>query len=267
VWKRADLKLAWSQSLVILIVLNALFAVVNTIDGLQLWMQDSLPAGLDYKAFLHAGVNNLIAATVLAAIVLAAIFQQQPEVARSRALRALGHLWIVQNLILAASVYRRDYFYVLATNLLTEKRVYVLCFLGLVLVGYSFLAIHVHRGGGLARLLWRNTLVAFALFYVMQFLDVGGYVSRWCARKTIAEATWGFDVTYWSTQGSTAWPALLAVANGPEGHPQRENARTLIEQLRKDEASTQPPDWRAWQWLEAKNRAQLLAAGTAEPPL
>jgi hypothetical protein len=263
-WRRADANLAWKQNLVVLLSLNALFAVVNTIDGVQLWMHDSLPEGIDHKAFLHAGVNNLIAATVLAAAVLATMFQQQPEITRSRLLRGLAYLWIVQNLVLAASVYRRDYFYVMETNLLTEKRVYVLCFLGLVVVGYFFLALHVTRGGGLARLVRRNVAAAFILFYAMQFIDVGGMVSRWCAAKSIADFSWRFDVKYWSTQGHTAWPAILAVAQAPEGHPQREEARRYVAEKQEEENRTVTDDWRSWQWLEAKNRRELLAAEAAQ---
>ncbi len=258
VWRRPDAKLAWMQSLSALLALNGLFALVNTIDVVDLWSRVTLPEGMSHKDFLHAGVNNLIVATVLAAVVLAVIFQQAPEVTRSRALRWLGHLWIAQNLMLAASVIRRDYLYVEATHLLTEKRVYVLCFLGLVAVGYGFLAMQVQRGGRLARLVWHNTMAAFVLCYGMQFLDVAGFVSGWCARKSIADLSWGFDVTYWSTQGSAAWPAILAVAEAPEGHPNRAQARTSVAELRARERDDTSREWRSWQWLDARNRAQLF---------
>jgi len=258
-WQRSDTRLAWLQSLLVLAALNALFAMVNTIDVFNLWMQSSTPSTVDPKEFVHAGVNSLIVATVLAAIVLAAMFQQSREVTGSRALRALGYLWILQNILLAASVFRRDWLYVAESHLLTEKRVYVLCFLSLVVAGYGFLAVHVQRGGGLGRLLWRNTIATFILFYTMQFLDVGGLVSRWCARKSLDDLTWGFNVTYWSTQGPPAWPAILAVAHARAEHPQRDKAREYLAQLRSALLAEDDSDWRAWQWRGAANRAQVLA--------
>jgi hypothetical protein len=257
-WNRPDQRLAWLQCVIALAMLNALFALVNTVGVVEFWSPILARDGMSQKDLVHDGVHHLVAATVLAALVLAGMFQQQPALTKSRTLRGLGHLWIVQNLIMAACVFRRDYLYVLETHLLTEKRIYVMCFLGLVVFGYALLGLHVQRGGRLAWLLRSNVLAAFALFYVIQFCDVSGFASQWCARKTLTEPGWEFDSCYWTTQGAAAWPAILAVAESPVDRPTRTDARIYLTRIRTQQAGLQT-DLRAYQWREAKNRAALLA--------
>lgn len=258
VWRRPDQRVAWLQCVMVLVFLNALFAVVNTVDVVEFWNPSVTAESASLKEDLHDRVHNLIAATVLAAIVLAGMFQQQPELTRSQTLRGLGHLWIVQNLILAACICRRDYFYVMNSQFLTEKRIYVMCFLALVVLGYFFLAIHVQRGGRLGWLLGRNALATFALFYVIQFCDCAGYASNWCAQKAVSESAWRFDARYWATQGPAAWPAILKVAKSPREGATKSNAVIYLAEVR-ELARQAKWDWRSYQWRETRNVTVILA--------
>ena len=136
-----------------------------------------LPEGVTLSEFVHSGVSSLIFATLLSAVVLTTMFQQSIEIVRSRGLKALALLWIVQNLVLIAGVFRRLSLYVEGYQL-SEQRIYVGCFLLLVTTGFGLLAWHVARDGSLRTLIFRNVLAIFALFFVLQFPDVAGYVAR-----------------------------------------------------------------------------------------
>jgi hypothetical protein len=252
---RSDASFAAKQSIATLIVVNALFLVVNTLDAIHLWLHRTIPVGISHFEYIHQGVNNLIVATVLAAIVLVVIFHQQPTVSRSPVLRFFGHLWVLQNLILTAGVFLRDILYVGDSQMLTEKRIYVGCFLGLVVIGYLFLALHIHRGSPLSTLLWRNVVATFVVFYAMQFLDVRGFAAMWTADKAKA-GEWRFDSRYWSTQGPEAWPAIASVAEGAANPEDRENARKHLSSLRELYGNPEP-DWRAWQARTERNRPVL----------
>jgi Domain of unknown function (DUF4173) len=245
-WVRADAGFARKQSIAALVVVNGLFLVVNTLDVIHLWLHRRIPDGISHYTYIHQGVNNLIVATVLAAVVLVIIFHQQPAVSRSRPLRWLGYVWIVQNLMLAAGVFLRDALYVSHSQMLTEKRIYVGCFLALVVLGYGFLALHIHRGSPLSRLLWRNAVATFILIYVIQFLDVRGFAARCCAEKA-ERGEWAFDARYWATQGPAAWPAIAAVATGAARPDVRSAAAEQLVKLRSRHVLREAPDWRSWQ--------------------
>jgi len=78
---------AFWRSALILVSLNALFLIANGIDAVCLWANRSLPAGVTYAAFVHQGTGQLIAATILAAAVLAWLFNQDEKLTGNPALR------------------------------------------------------------------------------------------------------------------------------------------------------------------------------------
>ena len=217
-WRRGDASIAFWQSAMILGALNVLFFAVNTIDAIFLWKRAAVPAGVVPKIYLHEGVNSLIAATVLAGIVLTILFQQSSAVTGPRVLKALAFAWVAQNLALIAGVFLRLKLYVEMEEM-TEKRVYVACFLLLVTLGFGFLCAHVWRGREAGRLIWRNAVATFTLFFVLQFLNVVGWVvARNFARWEGGLERFGLNLAYNLTLGPDAWPVMVDVAKRlPEG--------------------------------------------------
>ncbi len=244
----------------ILAVLNALFFAVNTIDVVYLWLHTAIPEGMNGKQFLHEGVNSLIAATVLAGVVLTFLFQQSADVARAGTLRGLAFAWIAQNLVLIAGVFFRLKLYV-DTEEMTAKRVYVACFLLLVTAGFVFLCAHVRRGRTAPRLIWRNAVAVFTLFFVLQFLDVIGWVCRYnVERGPKRGAGYGFNIAYQLTLGPDAWPVLLhAAETAPEGVV-RDNLRLgLREVARTERARLAQVNWREQQFRRDRHARELFA--------
>jgi hypothetical protein len=260
---RADLVVALWQSCAVFAVLNVLFFVVNTIDVIYLWNHAGLPANVSLSEFVHQGVYSLIFAVLLSAVVIAGVFQQEANVTRHRALKALAWVWIAQNLLLIAGVFLRLKLYVDAYQL-SELRVYVGCFLLLVTAGFSLLALHVARSGSLGTLLWRNVLATFALFFVMQFPDVAGGVARFNVRQWEREPGRTLDLKYLEALGPGAWPALTAVATSRESDRSAvREAREMILRLAAAELDERTKrDWRSFQARRDTHGRELIAAAT-----
>ena len=266
-WRRADASIAFWQSVMILAVLNALFFAVNTIDVVYLWMHTAVPAGLNGKQFLHDGVNSLITATVLAGIVLTFLFQQSEEVTHPPALKGLAFAWIAQNLVLIAGVFLRLKLYVV-TEEMTAKRVYVACFLLLVTLGFAFLCAQVRRGREAGRLVWRNAVTTFALFFVLQFLDVIGWVCRFnVTRGTANPDAMNFNISYQLTLGPNAWPVLLQARKTLPAGELRDDLRLGLREVARRTKDFAGINWRETQFRRDQNTAALFAWAKPLGPL
>ncbi|MGI8602123.1 MAG: DUF4153 domain-containing protein [Verrucomicrobiales bacterium] len=261
-----DLVVAHWRSVSILLVLNGLFVAANTIDALYLWIDQRLPEGVTYSEFVHNGVHNLIAAVLLSALLLTAIFQQASQVTTSKLLRGLSLAWIAQNVVLIASVLLRLKLYVDAYQL-TEQRVYAGCFLVLVTTGFGLLAWRIQSAKSLKWLFSASAISAFALFFIMQFADVAKWVADYNVSRWQHDRSRTLDVTYLGSLGPSASPALINVAktaNRPEAHEafQKIQQRKIFERQRLADLN-----WRSWQAREIRH-ARLLVEGeirTARP--
>jgi hypothetical protein len=262
IWTRRDVAIGFWQSVATLGALNALFFCVNTIDVTFLWMHGQLPEGVDPRTFLHEGTHSVITATVLAAIVLSAVFQQQVEISRHRLVRWLGHLWIAQNLLLLLGVAQRLNLYYEFSHLLTAKRIHLACFLGLVALGFVFLIFHLQRGPDLRRLLWRNAFSAFGLLYVLQFINTTGLAAAWNVHRWEVQPDWGINHEYLRLQGFDAWPSLIRLAQSEStGDPAVNGARrTVLELAYAERNRLAGLDWRERQLRRDAYAVELVQA-------
>jgi hypothetical protein len=261
-WHRSEASVALWQSVLILAALNALFFAVNTIDVIYLWQRAAVPEGVDPKAYLHEGVNSLIAATVLAGVVLTFLFQQSANITQSDTLKALAFTWIAQNLVLIAGVFFRLKLYVEMQEM-TEKRVYVACFLLLVTVGFAFLSLHVLHGRGASRLVWRNAIATFVLFFVLQFLNVAGWICRWNFERWQAQSgAAGLNVAYNLTLGPDAWPVLAEMTTTLPPSNLRSDLILGLRVVARAEGADRAVNWRERQFRR-DHGARLLAAWAA----
>lgn len=267
---RPDHRLATWQSAAVLVALNGLFCFVNTIDAIYLWAGGPLPAGVWHSEFVHQGVWSLTGAVVLSAFVIAGLFQQEDRVADRRWLKNLAHLWVVQNLVLVAGVFLRLKLYVVFDNQLTEKRVYVACFLLLVSAGFVFLAWFVEKRRTFNWLLGRNAMATFLLLFILQFPDVRGMIARCNTALWIAAAQdrdpESFDLEYNASLGPGAWSQLSVLAASERAPRLAARAREKLAAFRRQEsAAAAAENWRDWQGRRTWARAGLLVA-TGEMP-
>jgi len=244
---------------------NALFFAANTTDAIYLWRQAGLPTGVNASRYLHEGVYALIAAVVLAAGLLAALFHQSENVSRNPLLRGLAVAWIAQNLVLIGGVMRRLQLYIDAYQF-SELRVYVGCFLLLVTVGFLLLAGHVWRGLNLGRLLLQNAAATVFLFFVLQFSDVGTWVAHQNVARWKADPQRSLDLDYLVALGSRGWPALDELAGDPRQTSVRDRAREILRGMAvRERERSLTRDWRATQTRRDQRAASLIHAHLPPP--
>ena len=249
--------LALWRSITVLAVLNALFFAANTADALYLWTGGALPEGVTYSEFVHHGVQNLIAAVLLSAVVIVLIFQQVPAIRTAPAVKALSLFWIAQNVVLITGVLLRLQRYVDVYDL-SELRVYVGCFLLLVTVGFGLLTVHVIRHKGLGWLLFTNLVATFALFFVLQFLDVAKWVAESNVARWEANRSRTLDVDYLASLGTSAIPSLIRVAEMPDRAEAHQAFLIIQKRMRRAQTYLAELNWRSWQQRDVRNM-RLLA--------
>jgi len=257
-WNRSETTFAQWQSGLLLLAVNAVFFAANSADVLYLWARAEIPGGVSPSRFLHEGVAALIVATVLAGLVLAVVFNQQTEISGSKILRALGLLWIAQNLLLIAGVFRRLELYVEAFQL-SELRVYVGCFLLVVSIGFFLLGRNVWRGMNLGRLILGNVASVLGLFFVLQFCDVGTWVGQWNVERWREGKHTTVDLNYLVELRSRGWPALAEIAVQEKDPGMQMRAHVALADLSEAERRLRENrDWRSFQWRRDQRFESIL---------
>lgn len=118
-----------------LVLLNALLLMVNLIDISYLWFNFQYTEDKPVYKLVHEGTELLIISIVLAMAILLFFFKGNLNFyRRNKWLKAGAYAWILQNLVLVVSVGLRDYYYI-AKHGLAYKRIGVLFFLLMVLIG------------------------------------------------------------------------------------------------------------------------------------
>jgi hypothetical protein len=256
-WRRRDENMGRWQSAIILAVVNALFFFVNTIDVVYLWSSAALPAGVNPSAYLHEGVQGLIFAVLLSALVLLLLFQQQ--LARgSRMLKWLSTAWVLQNMVVLAGVFLRLKLYVDELQL-TLLRLGVGLFLLLVIIGFALLTIYFWQSRSLSWLVQRNILATFLLFFTVQFLDLNRFIAEYNVDRWISKKERYPDVKYLSRLEPGSWPALQRLAERAGDPGSITAAGYLMECGPNAEEYLSKATWRNWERNRYRRSLELQA--------
>jgi len=247
------------RTLLILIVVNALFFWANGLDACFLWMSAKLPANVSYSEFVHEGALSLTVTTLLSAAVLVVLFQQCDALTRNGWVQGLAMLCIAQNAFLISSVGLRLKLYVEAYEL-SVLRVHVCTFLVLVVAGYALLVWRIVRGKSLNWLIFSNAAAVLGLFYIVQFVDVSGIVARYNTSCWLERRGRSLDMNYLCRLGPSSLPQLVRIEREAKGTQQ---ARRASQELLKARHSWEggSRDWRHWQWREEDVRNQVFSTG------
>jgi hypothetical protein len=128
-----------------LVMLNVLLLFINAIDVVYVWFGFTYTPNLNLKDYVHEGTGMLIFSIVLAMAVLLFFFRGNLNFyKKNKWLRYGAYGWIVQNAILVVSVLLRDYYYIQHMGL-AYKRIGVLVFLSMVLMGLVTVLIKIHQ--------------------------------------------------------------------------------------------------------------------------
>jgi hypothetical protein len=143
--------------------LNLLLLSLNIVDIFSLWLKKRINQDFNYSAELHEGTNALICSIVLAMIVILYFFRSNINFyQKNKTIRLLAYIWMCQNIFLITSVFLRDYNYI-DFHGLTYKRIGVLVFLLLCIIGLVTVYLKVKHKKTLFYLLKTNGLVWYIL--------------------------------------------------------------------------------------------------------
>ncbi|WP_316807242.1 DUF4173 domain-containing protein [Pedobacter agri] len=168
--RKMALKTEYIIAIISFTALNILLLLLNGIDIWWLWLgKGKNLAETNYSAELHDGTNALIFSIVLAMAIIVYFFRGNLNFySKSKTLKTLAVIWMIQNCVLIISVFIRDAHYIEVYGL-TYKRIGVIVFALLCIIGLSTVYVKVTSQKTLFYLLkingniWYILLLAFSL--------------------------------------------------------------------------------------------------------
>ena len=263
------------MGLILLVMVNLLLLVVNIVDINWVWIGFEVPEGFSLKQFVHEGTWLLIISILLSMLIMLRLFRaNQNFYARSRPLRALAFVWIAQNFILGISVFIRNYHYIHFHGL-AYKRIGVIVFLLLVLVGLVTLYLKIRDRKSLYHVLRVNAWAAFAAMVGLTLVNWDGLIARY----NLAHWNQGqIDVDNYLAMSDKVLPLLYAnkerVNEQMQKHRTNEEvwiSRTSMEAFAPDLESKRKAflvrwsgtGWQGWNLADARTFAELERMGLA----
>lgn len=158
--------------------LNLLLLLVNVIDIRWIWVGFSVPDGFSLKDFVHDGTGLLIVSILLSMAVVLFFFRGNLNFfSRNQWLKRLTFFWIGQNLVLAASVFLRNLYYV-DFHGLAPGRIFMVYFLVLTAIGLLTLAWKVERKHTIFWLLRSNSWAVILVLLVASMVNHNGLIAK-----------------------------------------------------------------------------------------
>ncbi len=134
-FKLTALKNEYTSAVWLVVSVNVLLLVVNVIDIQFLWIQFDYAQAGNLAKLVHEGTYMLILSILLSMGILLFYFRKNLNFyAHNQFLQKAAYLWIIQNSLLAFSVFLRCYYYIHQYGL-AYKRIGVVVFLVLTYVG------------------------------------------------------------------------------------------------------------------------------------
>lgn len=158
------LKMEYRSALILMAALNALLFLVNATDLWYVWLGNSKMEINLLSSYVHEGTWLLIMAVILGMAVLGYYFRRNINfLTGNTLLKTAAYCWIIQNGILALSVGMRNYRYIEHYGL-AYKRLGVMLFLSLVIIGLVTMFVKVQQRKTFYYLLFKN---AWACYFVL----------------------------------------------------------------------------------------------------
>lgn len=256
-----------------LILFNLLFALQSGLDLVYLWGGVTLPDGMTYADYAHRGAYPLIVTALLAAGFVLVALRPGSATSKDRLVRGLVYAFIAQNVLLVISSILRLDLYVDIYGL-TRLRLAAGIWMGLVALGLVLIVVRIWRDLSNAWLVGANLIALLAVVSGMVVVDLDRVVARFNLDHASEPGTGAvpLHVAYLEVLGPSIIPELDAAIADKRLAPiapridlpsvQRELVALrgqLVESLKL------APDWRDWNWREARLRDYLAAHPT--PPV
>lgn len=236
------------MGIITLALLNGLLLLLNILDVQYVWMGNAYKVGaVDYSSLVHKGTGFLIAAILMSMVVLIFIFRGNLNYFKqSKTLKYLAYVWIIQNLFMVASVFMRDYFYIIH-NGLTYKRIGVIVYLCMTAFGLITLIIKIAKTKTLYYLFRVNGWFGLFVLLALSSFNLDEHIATY---NLSHNNTMDIDQTYLLQLGNAVLPVLYA----NENNFTTDSFRLQLLQYKKEEfiKTYKSHSWLSWNYSDSK---------------
>jgi hypothetical protein len=192
-FRALDLRKEYLVALSMLVLVNVLLLVVNSIDINWIWFGFTPEPGFDLTQFVHEGTYVLILSILVAMGIVLWFFRRNLNFYERGlpALRWLATVWVLQNAVLAVSVGLRNYYYILYTGL-AYKRIGVCFFLLLTFFGLATILLKIWQRRSTYSLVRMNGLAAYVLMVGLACGNWEIWIARYNLRPELPTLDYGF---------------------------------------------------------------------------
>jgi hypothetical protein len=260
-----DLDRWFNQQTIVLslCLFNGIFALQNGLDILFLWSGETLPNGLTYADYAHAGVYPLFFTSIISAVYVLITFNQHQPHYQTAWSKKLVFVWLAQNVFLQVSAINRLLHYIEAYSL-TYLRIVALIGIALTALGIALIFARIYRNHSNRWLINSNALAIAATLYVACFINMDSLIATYNVRHALEVTGSGtsVDLPYLRNLGSESLPALRWFQVHAKYSPSQTSlAGVLISEL-ENELHNTTTNWRAWTWRQQR---QLVINSEPKP--
>jgi hypothetical protein len=176
---RMGFKNEYISGIMLMVIMNAMLALLNGIDIRYIWISFNIPEGMSLSEMVHQGTEWLIVSIVLSIIVMIWIFRaNQNFYSGSRWLKYLAYAWIIQNMVLTVSLMLRNNMYV-SWHALAYKRLGVYVFITLTFIGLITMIWKIGKARSLFYLIRVNGWAAYGLMCGVCVVNWDTYIAKY----------------------------------------------------------------------------------------
>lgn len=181
-FRNNDLKNELKVAVFLLLILNLLILLLNSIDIYWVWFNFEWN-GQYLKQFVQEGTYLLILSILISIVIVLFFFRRNLNFySRNQLLKYLSYAWLIQNGILIISVAIRNFWYIHYFSL-AYKRIGVIVFLILTLYGLYTVALKVKQRKSAFYLLTANSFVLIVILIACSVFNWDNIIAKYNFRN------------------------------------------------------------------------------------
>lgn len=244
---------------VLLVCLNALLLIVNSIDVWYVWLRNQNVSPSILSRDVHQGTYMLIVAIILSMGVSLFFFRKNINfLTGNKFIKKLSYLWLAQNAVLALSVFARNIHYIEYYGL-AYKRIGVIVFLLMVLSGLFSVYYKIAFKKNFRFLINKNVWSVFVILFIASFINWDILISKY---NIHSETHSHLDVQFLSKKMTDKnlyllfenKDLILAKRNQSHGYQDQrfvENIEKTRDRFLKEQEQY---SWLSWNYADYKNK-------------
>jgi hypothetical protein len=249
-------KATYQTALVTLVTVNLLFLAYNALDSVYLYFKASLPDGIGWTEYTHAGCGWLTLGLLVSTIITGFIFKDSLNFCPgSKRLKILSHIWTAQNVLLAVGSMRRLQMYIDYSGL-THLRIVGIYGSLLVAAGLVVMARKVHANRSAIWMLRSYTLAFYTSVAILALTPNDFWCATYNTTRIRAGKPRALRPVVLKTLSAESLPPLIPLMDEGSWYENAEKTSVIQKGIAAliadniDKLDSRDTDWRKWQGSE-----------------